>query len=105
MKRAGRMAVKFAKEEEKATILPGVGVAFSVLNKHEDALRIYQESLKIKRRLGLNKGIADSLQAIAQTENAMGTTAASLRDYMEDLNIRRSIGYKAGHGDVLNDLA
>ena len=105
LNRAQSMAVEFGNEEEKATILQGLGVAFSVLNKHEDALRNYQESLKIKRRLGLNKGIADSLQAIAQTENAMGTTAASLRDYKEALNIRRSIGDKAGTGDVLNDLA
>ena len=105
LNRAQSIAAELGNEEEKATILQALGVAFSVLNKHEEALRNYQESLKIKRRLGLNKGIADSLQAIAQTENAMGEPAAALKDYQEALKIRRSIGDKAGTGDVLNDLA
>lgn len=105
LNRAQSIAVELGNDEEKAMILQALGVAFSVLNKQEDALRNYQESLKIKRRLGLNKGIADSLQAIAQTENAMGQPAAALKDYQETLQIRRSIGDKAGTGDVLNDLA
>jgi serine/threonine protein kinase/tetratricopeptide (TPR) repeat protein len=104
LNRAQSMAVEFGNEEEKASILQALGVAFSVLNKQEDALRNFQESLRIKRRLGLKKGIADSLQAIAQTENAMGTPAAALKDYAEALHIRREIGDKAGIGDVLNDL-
>jgi len=104
LNRAQSMAVEFGNEEEKASILQALGVAFSVLNKQEDALRNYQESLRIKRRLGLKKGIADSLQAIAQTENALGTPAAALKDYTEALRIRREIGDKAGIGDVLNDL-
>jgi tetratricopeptide (TPR) repeat protein/predicted Ser/Thr protein kinase len=103
--RAQSIAAELGNDEEKAMILQALGVAFSVLNKQEEALRNYQESLKIKRRLGMNKGIADSLEAIAQTENAMGQPAAALRDYQDTLNIRRSIGDKAGTGDVLNDLA
>jgi serine/threonine protein kinase/tetratricopeptide (TPR) repeat protein len=103
--RAQSLAIEFDNEEEKAKILQAFGVAYSLINKQEEALHNYQESLQIKRRLGLKKGIADSLQAIAQTESALGKTDAALKDYKEALRIRRDIGDKAGTGDVLNDLA
>jgi serine/threonine protein kinase/tetratricopeptide (TPR) repeat protein len=103
--RAQSMAIELGNEEEMAQILQAMGVAYSVLNKQEDALRSYQQSLEIKRRLGLKKGIADSLQAIAQTEDALGKPDAALKGYNEALHLRREIGDKAGSGDVLNDLA
>jgi len=105
LNKAQSMAIELGNDEEKAQILQAIGVAYTVLNKQEDALRNYQESLEIKRRLGLKKGIADSLQAIAQTEDSLGHPDAALKGYSETLQLRKDIGDKAGTGDVENDLA
>jgi serine/threonine protein kinase/tetratricopeptide (TPR) repeat protein len=105
LNRAQSMAIEVGNEEQKANILQAIGVAYSVMNKMDDALSNYQESLKIKRRLGLKKGTADSLESIAQAEDLTGKKDAALKDYKEALQIRREIGDKAGTGDVLNDMA
>ena len=52
MNRAQSMAIEVGNDEEKAQILQAFGVAYSILNKQDDALRNFQESLAIKRRLG-----------------------------------------------------
>jgi len=103
--RAQGMAVEFGNDEEKAQILQAMGIAYSDLTKWEDALRSFQDSLAIKRRLGLKKGIADSLESIAQTEEPLGKADQALRDYNGALDSYREMGDKADAARVLNDLA
>jgi tetratricopeptide (TPR) repeat protein/predicted Ser/Thr protein kinase len=105
LNRAQSMAIELGNDEEKAQILQAIGVAYSVLNKPQDALGSFQQSLEIKRRLGLKKGIADSLEMIGQMEAVLGKNDAALKDFNEALELRRDIGDKSGTGDVLNDIA
>ncbi len=105
LNQAQSMAIELGNDEEKAQILQAIGVAYSVLNKPDDALRNFQESLEIKRRLGLKRGISDSLESIAQTEATVGKSDAALKDFNEALQLRRDIGDKSGTSDVLTDLA
>jgi len=105
LNRAQSMAIELGNDEEKAQILQAIGVAYSVLNKPQDALRSFQQSLDIKRRLGLKKGIADSQEMIGQMEAILGKNDAALKDFNEALQLRRDIGDKSGTGDVLNDIA
>ena len=105
LNRAQAAAVQLGDEEAKADILQATGVAYSVLNKLDDALKGFQASLEIKQHLGLKKGIADSLESIAQCEAAMGKPDQALKDYNQSLKIRREIGDRSGEGDVLTDLA
>ncbi|MFZ0738852.1 MAG: tetratricopeptide repeat protein [Candidatus Acidiferrales bacterium] len=105
LNQAQSMAIELGNDEEKAQILQAIGVAYSVLNKPDDALRNFQESLEIKRRLGLKRGISDSLESIAQTEATVGKPDAALKDFNEALQLRRELGDKSGTGDVLTDLA
>jgi eukaryotic-like serine/threonine-protein kinase len=105
LNRAQSMSIEVGNDEQKAQILQAIGMAYSTMNKQEDALRNFQESLAIKRRLGMKKGIADSLDAIAFTESALGKTDAALKDFTEALQTLRDIGDKSGTGDVLNDFA
>jgi tetratricopeptide (TPR) repeat protein/serine/threonine protein kinase len=105
LNRAQSMAIELGNDEEKAQILQAIGVAYSVLNKPEDALQSFQQSLEIKRRLGLKKGIADSLEMIGQMEAVLGKNDGALKDFNEALQLRRDIGDKSGTGDVLNDIA
>jgi tetratricopeptide (TPR) repeat protein/predicted Ser/Thr protein kinase len=105
LNRAQSLAIELGNEEAKAQILQAFGVAYSVLDKQEDALSNYQGSLAIKRRLGLQKGIADSLDTIAVTESALGETNAAQTDFNEALRVSREIGDKPGTGNILNDSA
>jgi tetratricopeptide (TPR) repeat protein/serine/threonine protein kinase len=105
LNRAQSMAIEVGNDEVKAQILQAIGVAYSVLNKPQDALQSFQQSLEIKRRLGLKRGIADSLEMIGQMEAALGKNDAALKDFNEALQMRRDIGDKSGTGDVLNDIA
>lgn len=103
--RAQAMAIESGNDEERSEILQAMGVAYDELNKHEDAIRSYQDSLEIKRKLGLKKGIADSLQAIASSQSLLGQPDQAIKNFNAALDIRREIGDTAGTGDVLNDLA
>jgi serine/threonine protein kinase/tetratricopeptide (TPR) repeat protein len=102
--RAQALAVEFGNDEEKGQILQTVGVAYAALNKHEDALRNLRESLEIKRKLGLKKGMAMSLDAIASSEDVLGKSDDALKDYKQALALWQEVGDKAGTGDILNDL-
>jgi tetratricopeptide (TPR) repeat protein/predicted Ser/Thr protein kinase len=46
------LSVELGNDEKKALILQALGVAYRLMNKPEEALRNYQESLAIQRRLG-----------------------------------------------------
>ncbi|MGA7927896.1 MAG: tetratricopeptide repeat protein [Candidatus Sulfotelmatobacter sp.] len=103
--RAQPLAVEFGNDEERARILQAMGAAYANLNKHEDALRNFRDSLEIKRKLGLKAGIALSLKAMASSEDALGKSDPALKDYKEALALYQELGDKAGTGDVQNDLA
>jgi eukaryotic-like serine/threonine-protein kinase len=103
--RAQALAVEFGNEEERSQILQAMGAAFAALNKNEDALRNFRDSLEIKRKLGLKAGIALSMKAMASSEDLLGKPDQALKDYKESLALYQGLGDKAGTGDVLNDLA
>jgi serine/threonine protein kinase/tetratricopeptide (TPR) repeat protein len=103
--RAQALAVEFGNDEERSQILQAIGAAYAALNKHEDALRNFRDSLEIKRKLGLKAGIALSLKTMASSEDALGKPDQALKDYKEALALLQELGDKAGTGDVMNDLA
>jgi len=103
--RAQAMAIQLGDDEERAQILQATGVAYQVLKRYDDALRSLNDSLDLKRKLGMKKGIADSLEMIASTDALMGKQDLALKNYNDALNLRKELGDKAGTGDVLNDLA
>lgn len=103
--RAQPLAVEFGNDEERAEILQDMGATYADLNKHQDALRNFRDSLEIKRKLGLKRGIALSQAAMADSEDVLGHPDQALEDYKQALSLWRDLGDKAGTGDVLNDLA
>jgi serine/threonine protein kinase/Flp pilus assembly protein TadD len=102
--RALNLAIEIGNDEEKSDILQAMGVGYQNLNKLPEALRAFQDSLDIKRRLDLKSGIASSLDAIAEVQDAMGKPDSALKNYAEALRLRREIGDKAGIGDVMTDM-
>jgi tetratricopeptide (TPR) repeat protein len=104
LNRALTLAIQLDNLEEKAAILQAIGVAYKRLNQQDEALRNYQESLAIKRRIGDKRGMAVSLNNIAQIQDVLGESEPALKSYQEALQLRREIGDKKGVGDTLIDL-
>ncbi|HTW24219.1 MAG TPA: tetratricopeptide repeat protein, partial [Candidatus Baltobacteraceae bacterium] len=102
--RAQALAIESGNDEQESEILQATGGAYADLGKNDDAIRNYQESLKIKQKLGLKKGIAESLHAIATSQAALGQPDQALKNYNAALDLWREIGDRAGTGDLLNDL-
>jgi len=98
------LATQFNRDEQRADVQQAMGVAYQLLNRLPDALRSFQDSLEIKRKLGLKSGIAESLSAIAQINRAMGKPDLALQGYTEALRLMRETGDKAGTAGAINDL-
>lgn len=105
LNRAYDLAVQLDNQEAKAAILQAKGVAYRLMNRPQDALRNYEDSMGIKRAIGDRRGIAVSLNEMATAYAMLGQPDASEKSYNEALKIRREIGDKRGVGDTLIDLA
>lgn len=95
------LADKQKNDEAKGTLFQGIGVCYRQLNKPDDALRYFQQALQIRQRLDDKRGIAVTLNVIAQLEDQSGKSDAALAAYQQSLKIRREIGDKPGLGDTL----
>jgi tetratricopeptide (TPR) repeat protein len=105
LNRALSLTVQLDNDEEKAAVLQSIGAAYRDLNKPEDALNNFRQSLEIRRRLGDKGGIAAALTSIARVQaELMGKTDNALKSYQEALRLHREIGDKRGIGDTLLSL-
>ncbi|HET8668744.1 MAG TPA: protein kinase, partial [Terriglobales bacterium] len=104
LNRAEALAMQFENEAQKGAALFFLGTSFAMLNKPADALRNFQESLDIRRRLDDNGGTAQTLNSMAQVQQSLGKQAESLKNYNEALRFRRQIGDKRGIANTLLDL-
>jgi len=102
--RAQALSIGLQDDAERAQILQAMGVAYSGVQRPDDALKNLQESLEIRTKLGLKKGIADSLQMIGSIYDGTGKSDLALKNYNQALAIRREIGDKQGTANVLSDL-
>ena len=103
LSRALPLATELNNQEQKASILQAMGIAYSYLNRQDDALRNFQESLGIKQQIGDKRGAAASLNEIAQLESQEGKPEEALTSFQQALAIEREIGDQVGVGGVLID--
>ena len=104
LNRALTLAIQFENDEEKALILHAVGIAYRRLNKPDEAMRNYQESLAITTRIGEKGAMARSLEETGQVLVGLGKNDEALKKYQEALKLRNEVGDKRGKGDTLIDL-
>ncbi len=102
--RALTLAIQLGNDEARGTILQGIGVSYSQLDKQDEAIRNFQQALEVRRRLGDKRGIARTLEVMGQIQDQNGKSDEALKDYQEALQLRRDIGDKGGIGDSLLDL-
>jgi tetratricopeptide (TPR) repeat protein len=98
------LSVTLDNREAKGKVLQALGIAYRSLNKLEDALKMYQESIEIKRAIGDKRGIAASLSEIAQVHNLQGHPEEAVASYKESIAIRQAIGDRRGLGIALISL-
>jgi eukaryotic-like serine/threonine-protein kinase len=102
--RALPLAIQFGNDEAKGTILQVIGVSYDQLDKEDEALRYFQQALEVRRKLDDKRGIAVTLDAMAQIQESGGKSAEAQKNYEEALKIRREIGDKNGLGGTLLNL-
>jgi tetratricopeptide (TPR) repeat protein len=98
------LAVQLDNPDGKATILNAIGAAYEQLNKPEEALRNYEESVTIKRSLGQKPGIALTLGNIARVQSGLGKPEEAYKSYQGAVKLQREIGDKKGLGVTLIGL-
>jgi tetratricopeptide (TPR) repeat protein len=101
LNRAQSLNIQVDNQEQRALILQLLGTAYAGLSKPDEALRNYQQSLDIARRLGQQKGIADTLYMIGQVYVVMGKPDLALKNENDALHIYRDIGDKAATANTL----
>jgi serine/threonine protein kinase/tetratricopeptide (TPR) repeat protein len=104
LNRAYSLAAQVDNQEQKATSLHLLAVAYRNSSKPQEVLRNEQEAITIWRRIGQKRGLAFSLNEIARAQVALGQTKDAMSNFQEALQIRRDIGDKRGLGDTLIDM-
>ena len=98
------LAVQLDNPDGKATILNAIGAAYEQLDKPDEAMRNYQESLSIKRSLDQKPGVALTLGNIARVQVGLGKPDDAYKSYQEAVKLQREIGDKKGLGVTLINL-
>ncbi len=104
LNRALNLAIEVDNQEQKALILQATGIAYRYMGKPDEALRNYQDSIDINRRLGKKRGVAASLAEMAQLQVLKGKPDAALASDAEALKLFQEIGSKKEAGDVMIDM-
>jgi eukaryotic-like serine/threonine-protein kinase len=98
------LAVQLDNPDGKATILNAMGAAYEQLDKPDEAMHNYQDSLSIKRSLDQKPGVALTLGNIARVQVGLGKPDDAYKSYQEAVKLQREIGDKKGLGVTLINL-
>jgi tetratricopeptide (TPR) repeat protein len=90
--------------EYKPSFVGSLGIIFYSVGDFDKALRYYNETLEIDRKIGYKQGEASQLGNIGIIFRAKGDLDQALK-YLEDaLEIHRKIGYKQGEASQLGNI-
>ena len=92
-------------QEHHAVVLLAVGIAYQFLQKNEEALRYFGDSIAISQKLGQKRAVAAALVATAQVQGAMGKPQAGLANLKKAVALFQTIGSTKEAGDTLIDMA
>ena len=104
LNRAYSLSVQVGNDEQKATSLHLMAVAYRMLNKPDEVVRNETQALAIWRQINQKRGLAFSLNEMAKAMASMGKNKEATADFQEALQIRREIGDKRGLGDTLIEM-
>jgi tetratricopeptide (TPR) repeat protein len=104
LNKALSLAIQLDNDEERAIIQQAIGTTYRLLNKPEDALNSYQQSLQAGRRVGNKRSIAKTLDQMAPVQDTLGQQDAALKSYQEALRLWSEIGDQRGAGSTLINM-
>jgi tetratricopeptide (TPR) repeat protein len=99
------LAIQVDNQEQRALLLQAAGVAYRFMNKPDEAMRNYKESMEINRRLGLKRLLAVNLVEMGLVQSSQGKPDEALSSFEQALKIQKEIGIKKEVGDTLIDMA
>ena len=102
--RGSTLAIQVDNQEQHALILLSMGISYRLLNKPEEALHNYQESIAINEKLGQKRGVAAALNEMAALEVTGGKADAALASYNKAVVLLRDIGEKDEMADTLTNM-
>lgn len=96
VKKLNEETVESAKDRVKATALNNLGTIFEGQGMYEEAVKKYQESLKISEDIGDNEGVASCLYGIGVILQNQGNYGEALELFQQALKIREELKDKSG---------
>jgi serine/threonine protein kinase/lipopolysaccharide biosynthesis regulator YciM len=99
------LAIQVDNQEQRALLLQALGVSYRLMNKPNEAMRSYKESMEINRRLGLKRLLAVNLVEMGLVQSTLGKPDEALASFDQALKIQKEIGIKKEVGDTLIDMA
>jgi tetratricopeptide (TPR) repeat protein/predicted Ser/Thr protein kinase len=102
--RGSSLAIQADNHEQQALLLLSTGISYRLLNKPEEALRNYQDSIAINEKLGQKRGVAAALNEMGLTQRTSGQPDAALASFNKALTLLRNIGQKDEMAITLMDL-
>ncbi|MGB9234048.1 MAG: tetratricopeptide repeat protein [Terriglobales bacterium] len=104
LNRAYSLAVQVDNQEQKATSLHLMAMAYRKLSKPQEVLRNEREAITIWRSIGEKRGLASSLNEMARAQSSLGEAKDAESNFQQAMQIWRDIGDKRGLSDTLIDL-
>ena len=90
--------------KEKALAINNIGGVKSYLGKKDEALELYEKSLKIEKEIGDKLGIAISYNNLGSVKSELGKKDEALELYEKSLKIREEIGDKSGIATIYSNI-
>jgi tetratricopeptide (TPR) repeat protein len=88
----------------KAAALHHLGMIHQDPGRYEEAVKLYEESLKLKKELGDKSGIASTLHQLGNVHYAQGRYEEAVKLYEESLKLKKELGNKSGIAITLGQL-
>jgi eukaryotic-like serine/threonine-protein kinase len=95
------LAVQVDNPEQKAQLLQALGIAYRLMNKPDEAIKNFKDSMDINRALGSKRLLANNLEQMGQAQDSLGKPDQALASMAEALKIQKEIGIKKEEGDTL----
>ncbi|KKG01772.1 hypothetical protein DU31_17945 [Methanosarcina mazei] len=87
-----------------AAVLHAIGIIHQDQGNYEEAVKLYNQSLKIKEELGDKSGIASTLHQLGNIHYFQGNYEEAVKLYNQSLRITEEIGDKSGIASTLHQL-
>jgi len=104
LSKAGYLTIQSDNKEQHATVLLAMGVAYQFMQKREEALRYFTDSIAISEKIGQKRAVAAGLGQTAQMQKEMGKPDIALANFKKSVALFQEIGSNKEAADVLIDM-